>query len=71
MRIVTDGTKYAIQKGWIFKRYRDLMPGCTFWWSKNSFFFIDCWSSDIDYVKKKFNNLTIAKRIVPYIIKND
>jgi len=53
MRIVTNGTHYAIEKGWLFKRYLDLeVP--NYWWSKNNYVFRSCVTIDIELVKKRW-----------------
>jgi len=56
MKIVTDGHgSYAIRKGFIFHKYKDLT--CGYWWDKNSSWFNDCWTSDLDLIKHKFGKL--------------
>ena len=60
MRIVTDGKLFAIEKGWIFKRYMSL--SCPqYWWSLEESYFW-CWGTKdrveslYTFVKRK-NNL--------------
>lgn len=45
MRIVTDGTKFAIEKGWIFKKYLDTHSP-QFWWSRKDDYYLYCWASE-------------------------
>ncbi len=63
MRIVTDGELFAIEKGWIFKRYFDL-KAYPFWWSSDDEYFNDCWGSR-QQVEKRFNILTKKRNIRP------
>ncbi len=57
-RIVTDGTKFAIQTGWIFKKYVDLYDTSFTWNVSDNIRW--CWS-DKYYVKKVFDILTNRK----------
>ena len=45
MKLVTDGEKWSIRKGWWFFRVFYDMKTEGFWWSRNSKFFRDCWDS--------------------------
>lgn len=43
MKLITDGKYWAIQRGWVRKKYFDLChPG--YWWSSDCPFFRECWS---------------------------
>lgn len=44
MRIVTDGKKYAIEKGWIFKKYASLNLYGIWWPYDRSL--ESCWGSE-------------------------
>ncbi len=43
MRIVTDGDKFAIEKGWIFKKYKSLYTTGSWWPREESEPF--CWGT--------------------------
>lgn len=57
MRIVTDGKQYAIQKGWLFKKYLSLYSADNWWSLRDSYEF--CWGNKervkgmYDFMKRK------------------
>lgn len=61
MRIVTDGEEYAIEKGWIFKKYCSLY-NTGIWWSLEESY-DTCWG-DWDRVFYIYNKLK-GKKIWP------
>lgn len=66
MRIVTDGVLYAIEKGWIFKKYRSIHG--DYWWSYEESFKY-CWGTktEIKYLwyllnrKRSFKTIKIEE----------
>lgn len=57
MRIVTDGEKFAIQKGWIFKKYLYIGYREYFWTSDP---LNDCWYSK-EIVERAYNAILRRK----------
>ena len=55
MRIVTDGTLFAIEKGWLFKRYRSIYV--DYWWNYEESFDY-CWGTQeqIKYLWNRIHN---------------
>ncbi len=63
MRIVTHGELFAIEKGWLFKRYRSL--NCNQWWDlENSYQW--CWGAE-SRVEKLFKR--IKKKVLVQVVK--
>lgn len=54
MKIVTNGTHYAIEKGWLFKKYLSLYSDSWFTLKESIDF---CWSKDKEIIKKRYNFL--------------
>lgn len=45
MRIVTDGKKYAVKKGWIDTRFLSLKSDDDYWWSYPTYVEKYCWGT--------------------------
>ncbi len=60
MRIVTDGKQFAIQKGWIFKRYLSLYDINNWWSLKRSYEF--CWGNK-ERIEDLYNFMIRKKNI--------
>lgn len=62
MKIVTDGKYYAIQKGWLFKRY--LCVRCFDWWSlKDSYIYYNrCWVT-LEHIEETIKMINRKKDI--------
>lgn len=65
MRIVTDGVHFAIEKGWIFKKYLSLIC-LDNWWGVNDICFQHCWGSR-EYVDKTWISLHRKRNIRPVL----
>ena len=68
MRIVTDGKYYAVEKGWIFKRYLNLYTNNDWMSLKDSYQF--CWGSK-ERVEEEYNFLLRKKNIRVVKEKNE
>jgi hypothetical protein len=64
--IVKRNDKYAIRKTvfWIFRSYQDLKEPLYFWADGNTHYKYDCWSTDIELVKKIFNETVAIEEVV-------
>jgi len=60
MRIVTDGELYAVEKGWIFKKYASMYTPGRWWTLKKSHEF--CWGRKTE-IQELFRTLNRKKRI--------
>ncbi len=66
MRIITDGKLYAIQKGWIFKKYLSLYCKTEWYTFEESLNY--CWGNK-ERVKNLYDSLNRKRNIKP--ISND
>ena len=68
MRIVTDGKQYAIEKGWILKKYLDLYNRRD--WEPLKYSYNFCWGNK-ETVEGVFNFISRKKNLQAVKEKNE
>lgn len=56
MKLVTDGTYWAIKRGWLLPTFYDF-ESCGLWWGRDSRWFFGCWTTK-EKAEQQFKRLT-------------